>query len=302
MKKTTNRGGFFSLKLISIFICLMLIVGNVTATHSTNGINVPDFWTAAKDFWDFLRTPSEDDALIEADDENQDEQLVNLISDELSTSDDLENLGLSELMNNPICQSIYVADYLPTFNKEAIDKCNKLVEQEEIRELFNHYVVDLCQQTSTSNLSKQEITEIQLRLRKYSLTFPQANFQVELKDVDGIYGSKTCEYVAHYQIALQYNLINGQLDKLLYDQLSNTIPLTDTELNEISTIPAKSKSDRVIDELTEQYASTHHPKATLRVPRNPFKRLVFCMKHKKAPDCKPESRKMDVAKNEANQR
>ena len=255
-KKEVADGRIISLKVVPIFLCALLVVGNAPATQSGGeDLKVPGFWAAAKDFWNFLKASEEPEVpvITEKDTLDKDKQLVEMIGDELSSADDgAEDLGLTELSNNPICKAIYVAEYLPTFNQQAIEKCQKLIEQEEYKSLFKHYVVELCQQTPDNKLSKQQIAQIQLRLRKYSQTFPQADFQVELKDIDGIYGSKTCEHIAHYQIASQYDIINGQPDQLLYDQLSTIIPLSESEIKNILSTEQKTKK---ITETIKQDAS-----------------------------------------------
>ena len=243
-KAVTKESNIF-LIILMLLLCLSLLATNASAKQSTDEINVPGFWAAAKDFWEFLSSSDRPEKnLTDAEDvQDKDKQLVEIISDELNTSQDVEDedLGLVELTNNPVCKEIYVADYLPTFNQEAIQKCQKLIEQENFKVLFNQYVAELCQQTDKSSLSRSQIAQIQLRLRKYSLTFPQANFLVNPEEIDGIYGSKTCNHIAHYQIASQSSLINGQPDQLLYDQLVNTIPLSKTEIKELSATSPKTK-------------------------------------------------------------
>jgi len=295
---------FFSLKIISIFLSAMLIVGNVTATHDDEEIKVPGLWAAVKDFWDFLNTSEQPEAQVitDKDAKDKDKQLVEIISDELSTSDGAEDLGLTELANNPICKAIFVADYLPTYNQQAIEKCQKLIKQEEYKTLFKHYVTELCQRTTDSKLTKVQITQIQLRLRKYSQTFPQADFKVDLKDVDGIYGSKTCKHIAFYQIASQYDLVDGQPDQFLYDQLVNMMPLSEDEINSSSRIDQKTKKLSKIKKQDTILADQNLNSLNQVLPTNPLQKDVFCTRYSDDPHCKTEINNSVVVNIEINER
>lgn len=292
-------GSILSLKIASIFLAATLVVGTVTATHSDDEIKVPGLWAAAKDFWNFLSASDETVVrqVSDKDAQDKDKQLVEIISDELSTSDGAEDLGLIELTNNPVCKAIYVADYLPTYNQQTIQKCQKLIEHEEYKTLFKHYVVALCQQTIDSKLTKAQITQIQLRLRKYSQTFPQADFQVELKDIDGIYGSKTCEHIAFFQIASQYILVDGQPDQLLYDQLISIVPLSESEIKE--SLPSEQKNKKMSEIKNPQ---TTLPGQNLNSSTNSLQKKVFCTRYSDDPHCKTTAGNSMIVNLEINER
>ena len=303
--KLVANGTFYSLRVVPIFLCAMLLVGNIAVTHSNDEeIKVPGFWAAAKDFWNFLSASEQasEPVITEQDSQDKDKQLVEMISDELSTSDGAEDLGLVELTNNPVCKAIYVAEYLPTFNQQAIQKCQQLIEREEYKTLFKHYVAELCQQTTDSELTKSQIKQIQLRLRKYSQTFPQADFQVDQKDIDGIYGSKTCEHIAYYQIASQYNIVNGKPDQLLYDQLANIIPLSESEMKD--SMPAQQKTKK-LTELKNQESTLidQSLNSVMQVfPTNPLQKKVFCIRYSEDPHCKTTKSASVVVKLETSER
>ena len=302
--KLVAFGDLLSFKFVTTFFCAMLVVGNVNVTHADDEIKVPGLWAAVKDFWNFLSTSDEPEerVITEEDEQDKNKQLVDIISDELSTSDGAEDLGLVELTNNPICKAIYVAEYLPTFNQQAIEKCQKLIEQEEYKILFEHYVSELCRQTADSQLSKDQIAQIQMRLRKYSQTFPQANFQVDLKDIDGIYGSKTCEHIAFYQIASQYDIVDGQPNQLLYDQLANIIPLTESELEDSKPAAQKSKKLSEKKEQDTSLADQSIDSLIEVLPVNPMQKDVFCTRYTDDPHCTTAENKSVVVKLEINER
>ena len=302
--KLVAYGSIFSLKIIPVFLCAMLVIGSASYTHADDEIKVPGLWAAVKDFWDFLSTSEEPVEQIATDDEAQDKnkQLVEIISDELSTSDGAEDLGLVELTNNPICKAIYVAEYLPTFNQQAIEKCQKLIEQEDYKILFEHYVAELCQQTTDSQLSKDQIAQIQLRLRKYSQTFPQANFQVDVKDIDGIYGSKTCQHIAFYQIASQYDVVDGQPNQLLYDQLANIIPLSNNEIE--NSLPVEQKPKKLTEAKKEDTTLTNKKINSVirKFPTNSLQKDVFCVRYSEDPHCTQSAKSTAVVKLEIDER
>ena len=281
-------GNMFSLKIAPLFFCAALAIGNTTVTHADDEIKIPGLWAAVKDFWYFLSTADDTEQSLIAVEEVQDnnKQLVEIISDELSTSDGADDLGLVELSNNPVCKAIYVAEYLPSYNQQAIEKCKKLIEQEEYKILFEHYVSELCRQTSGSTLSQDQIVQIQLRLRKYSQTFPQANFRVDLKDIDGIYGSKTCQHIAFYQIASQSEIVDGQPDQWLYDQLANIVPMSETEIENSMNAVQKSRKFSARNRPDPILADQDRNSLNRALPVDPMQKDVFCTRHSSDPHCK----------------
>lgn len=222
----------FSSKAVLMLFCVTLVLANATTSHAEDHIKIPGFWAAVNDFWDFLKSSEDEPKNTHTDEEHQgkDKQLIEIISDELSSSDDIEDPGLDELTNNPLCKAIYVAEFLPTYNQQAIEKCQKIIAHEEYKTLFEHYVSDLCLQTVVTELGSEQLVQIQLRLRKYSQTFPQSNFQVDIKDIDGIYGTNTCRHIAFFQIASQYQIVDGQADLRLYNYLATIVPLSESEI------------------------------------------------------------------------
>lgn len=302
--KLAIKGRIYSVKILSLIVFAVLVAGNVTATYSDDEVKVPGFWAAAKDFWNFLKAPNEPDeqAVTDKDAQEKDKQLVEIISDELGTSDDAEEFGLFELANNPICKAIYVAEYLPTYNPQAIQKCQDLIKQEEFKSLFEHYVAELCQKTAGSKMTKDQITQIQLRLRKYSQTFPQANFQVEIQDIDGIYGSKTCEDIAFYQIASQSAIVDGKPDQLLYEQLVNRVPLSENEINDSLKNWRKGKNLSKQTRLDTTLADQGPNSFKQILPMTPLQKDVFCVRYPDDPHCNLTSSDTVLARLEFNER
>ncbi len=284
-----------SVKIFSILLVGLLVAGTVPVTHSYPSAKADfnNIWLAAKEFWDSLQFFKSQQQIDR--DQVAEETFV-------STKDDMMtevlNQGLEKLKKHPECRSIYVSEYLPTFNSHVIEKCEKAIKQHEQKHLFDTYIKQLCSNVTESSLARQQIGEIQLRLRKYSLTFPQSNIKIAESDIDGIYGTKTCETVASYQIISQFDSINGIADQHLYNDLVAAIPLSETEL---ASLNWKAKKKRALAAKKEK-ASTKVAAAepNYELPTNPFKRIAFCIRNSHIKQCKYSARGIEIAKADIN--
>ncbi len=270
--------GVLSAKILSIFLVGLLVVGTVPTTHSYPSAKADfnNIWLAAKEFWDslhfFRSRPVEQETQS-----NTEDSLVVQSKPEMA----VENTDLEKLKTHPQCRSVYVSEYLPTFNTSAIEKCERIIQQHEQHQLFNAYVQQLCQNPGSTMLNRKQIGEVQLRLRKYALMFPQSEIVVTPSDIDGIYGSRTCQMVANYQIKSKSDIINGIADTTVYSDLAAAIPLTDTELAGLYWQPS---TQSVVD--TGNEAESSDDIQAIVLPSNPFKRIVFCLKNSHLEQCR----------------
>ena len=284
-------GGVLSVKIISILLVGLLVVGTVPTTHSypSAKADFSNIWLAAKEFWDslhFFRTQQKE---LEQGSIDISESIVFV-----------DEAGLEKLKTHPQCRSIYVSEYLPTFNSQAIEKCERLIQQHEQNQLFNAYVQQLCQDPGSSLLDRQQIGEIQLRLRKYALMFPQSEIEVAATDVDGLYGSKTCQVIANYQIISKFDVVDGSASKILYDELAAVIHLSEQELSGLNwqpqtqvvvTAPSKNSSP-----------DSEQPQPSFKLPTNPFKRIAFCMRNTHIKQCDYSDQRLKLVKAEIDSR
>ena len=283
--------GVLSVKILSILLVAFLIVGTVPTTHSYPSAKADfnNIWLAAKEFWDSLHFFRKQQEELKQGSITVDEVFV-LIDEQ----------GLEKLKTHPQCRSIYVSQYLPTFNVQAIEKCKRIVQQYEQNQLFNAYVNQLCQNPGTSSLNRQQIGEIQLRLRKYALMFPQSEIEVAATDVDGLYGSKTCEMIANYQIISKFDSVDGMASSVVYSELAAAIQLSEQESSGLNWQPAHQAKASLRSQTKSQ--SVEQKKPSFKLPNNPFKRIVFCMRNSHINECKYSDKQVDLAQTDITSR
>ena len=255
--------GFASVKIILIILIGFLVVGTVPTTHSypsaKAGFN--NFWLAAKEFWDSL-------LFFSFEQEKLDKQSSNDFDNRIVWIDEKR---LEKLKTHPQCRSVYISEYLPTFNTKAVEKCERIIEHYEQNQLFTAYVQQLCQNPDSSTLNRQQVAEIQLRLRKYALMFPQSEIEIAATDVDGLYGSKTCEMIANYQIISKSDMVDGSANAAFYNELIKVIHLSEQELASLQWQP----TPEVIKSVSEQTKKVQQPKSSFKLPTNPLK--TYCL-------------------------
>ena len=294
--ETFVQRGVLSVKIISVFLVCLLVIGTMPATHSYPGAkaNFNNFWLAAQEFWGSLEFFNL---------QQREEQVTSVESNDIVLADsfiDASSEGVENLKNHPVCRSFYVSEYLPTFSSHVIEKCEKAIKSHEQKLLFNTYVEQLCLNPGHTVLSRKQLGEIQLRLRKYALTFPQSNIEVSSSDIDGLYGEKTCQIIANYQIISNYDVIDGEADSLLYNDLIATIPLTEVELAGLSW--QKTAERVVVDQTKEPSEISYVYKSDFELPNNPFKRIAFCLRNRHIKQCDYSNQNFDLAKTDMNHR
>jgi len=286
-----EKRSVLSVKLGSIFLVGLLLVGTIPVTHSypSAKADINNIWLAAKEFWGSLelfkaqQLPEENIAALDP---------IDAIN--VDTISEVLNQGLEKLKTHPECRSIYVSEYLPTFNSHVIEKCEKAIKQHEQKRMFDIYVKQLCTNIGDSALDRDQLGEVQLRLRKYSLTFPQSDISINESQIDGLYGKQTCEAVANYQIISKFDSIDGIADEYLYTILSNAIPLSEDDLASLSWQENKKPVVVAKMEVSEEKIAVAKP--NFKLPVNPFKRISFCMRNNHIKQCKNSLQGIDLAK------
>ena len=282
--------GFPSVKIISIILVGFLIVGTIPTTHSypsaKAGFN--NFWLAAKELWDSLLFFSFEQEKLEKQSSNDFDNRIVWIDEK----------RIEKLKTHPQCRSVYVSEYLPTFNTQAVEKCERIIERYEQNQLFTAYVQQLCQNPGSSALNRQQVAEIQLRLRKYALMFPQSEIEIAATDIDGLYGSKTCEMIANYQIISKFDMVDGSANVTVYNDLTAAIHLSEQELASLEWQPTPQVTKSVVDQIKKE--NTQQPKPSFELPANPLKRIAFCMRNSHIQKCEYSNQQADVAQAEIN--
>ncbi len=289
--QVSASGGVLSVKIISILLVGLLVVGTVPTTHSypSAKADFSNIWLAAKEFWDSLHFFRKQQRDLEDGSIDISESIVFI-----------DEAGLEKLKTHPQCRSLYVSEYLPTFNTQAIEKCERLIQQYEQNRLFSAYVQQLCLDPGSSLLSRQQIGEIQLRLRKYALMFPQSEIEVAATDVDGLYGSKTCRVIANYQIISKFDVVNGSASRVLYDELAAVIHLSEQELSGLNWQPVPQVA--AISANKNDVQDLEQPQPSFKLPTNPFKRIAFCMRNAHIKQCDYSDQRLKLAKADSESR
>ena len=185
---------------------------------------------------------------------------------------------------------------MPTLNSDILDKCEEAINQYEQKQLLDTYAQQLCQNPGHVSVNRMQLGEIQMRLRKFSLTFPQSNIKAASTDIDGLFGAKTCEMIANYQIVTKSDVVDGIAGISLYNDLMSTIPLNEVELASLN-LDLSAHATTVVKAQGSR-TSQNSSKPSFKLPKDPSKRKAFCLRNKHIKQCKHPRRIFDLAKNE----